>query len=108
MFGTLKLKLNVPPELTTGVPTLWPLKLTSTVSVGLKPWPLAVMDVPGAALLVDSVRPGCAAGCGVWVALGTGVSVACAKAALGSNSTALHKSASTVSAREEFRSSGLT
>ena len=45
-----------------------PLNVTSTVSVALKPDPLAVMDVPEAALEFESVSAGAAAswfGCGV-------------------------------------------
>src|SRR5947209_7211452 len=47
LVGTVKLRLKLPPLLTVGVPTLWPLKLTSTVSPFWNPLPLAVTEVPG-------------------------------------------------------------
>jgi hypothetical protein len=67
----VKLKLKVPPLLTTGDPTDAPLKLTSTISVGLKPEPLAVIDAPASPDCVDSVR----AAAGVVVAEVVGATV---------------------------------
>src|SRR5919201_5388879 len=70
----VKLRLKVPAVLTVGVPTLWPLKLTSTFSPGLKPEPLAVTDAPARPEDVDNDRAGCAAG--VWVVSGVVVAPA--------------------------------
>src|SRR5207253_9528669 len=75
MLGILKLKLQEPPPLTVGCPTLWPLNVTSTVSLGWKPVPLAVTKAPGkpdvgdianaGVVVVDAVAPGVPAP-GVW------------------------------------------
>src|SRR5689334_9831167 len=69
-FGTLKLILKLPPALTVGEPTVWPLKVTSTVSPGLKSEPLAVIVAPGRPDDVDNFSE--ALGRGVALASGAG------------------------------------
>jgi hypothetical protein len=75
VFGTVKARLNVPPPFTVGVPTLWPLNETSTVSPGAKPEPLAVTLAPGRPELGDSDSAGPACGVMVGVAFADSVAV---------------------------------
>jgi len=44
--GTLKFRLKLPPLLTVGEPTVWPLNVTSAVSPGVNPDPSAVIFAP--------------------------------------------------------------
>src|SRR3981081_499199 len=74
-FGTVKARLKLPPSFTVGEPTDWPLNVTSTVSPGLNPKPVAVIEAPGRPDDEERVRWGSGTVVAWVVGLGTSVAV---------------------------------
>jgi hypothetical protein len=95
VLGTVNARLKVPPLLTSGVPTTWPLNETSTVSPGAKPEPLTVTVEPGRPELGDNDSAGPA--CGVVASVGVIVAgpVAWPRAVAGANISAARTSTRT-------------